>query len=48
MGVKVHSGEEKQAIKTTAALMVPQNAVRDNGGQKIVFLVKAITSSAMP
>jgi RND family efflux transporter MFP subunit len=41
MGVKVtFLGEEKPATKTQAALMVPQNAVRDDGGQKIVFLVK--------
>ncbi|HEU5451337.1 MAG TPA: efflux RND transporter periplasmic adaptor subunit [Terriglobales bacterium] len=42
MGVKVtFLGEEsKQAAKAPAGLMVPQEAVRDEGGQKIVFLVK--------
>lgn len=42
MGVKVtFLGEEaKQAQKAPAGLMVPQGAIRDDGGQKIVFLVK--------
>ena len=42
MGVKVtFLGEEsKQAARAPAGLMVPQGAVRDDGGQKIVFLVK--------
>ena len=42
MGVKVtFLGEEaKQAAKAPAGLMVPQGAIRDDGGQKIVFLVK--------
>lgn len=42
MGVKVTflGEEEKQAKKGPAGVMVPQNAVRDNSGQKIVFLVK--------
>jgi RND family efflux transporter MFP subunit len=41
MGVKVTflGGEEKQA-KAPAGVLVPQNAVRDDGGQKVVFLVK--------
>jgi len=42
MGVKVtfHGEEEKQGAKAQAGVVVPQNAVRDDGGQKIVFLVK--------
>ncbi|MGH9523100.1 MAG: efflux RND transporter periplasmic adaptor subunit [Terriglobales bacterium] len=42
MGVKVtFLGEEaKQAQPTAAGVMIPQDAVRDDGGQKIVFLVK--------
>lgn len=42
MGVKVtFLGEEaKQAAKAPAGFMVPQGAIRDDGGQKIVFLVK--------
>lgn len=41
MGVKVTflGGEEKQA-EAPPGVLVPQNAVRDDGGQKIVFLVK--------
>ncbi len=34
MGVKVmFLGEEKPATQAPAGLMVPQNAVRDDGGQ---------------
>lgn len=42
MGVKVSFlGEEvKQATKEPTGLMVPRSAVRDENGQKIVFLVK--------
>ncbi len=42
MGVKVTflREEDKQAEKSPAGLMVPQSAVRDDSGQKIVFLVK--------
>ena len=42
MGVKVtFLGEEgKQAKKAPAGVMVPQSAVRDDAGEKIVFLVK--------
>ena len=42
MGVKVTflGPEEAQAQKTPVGVMVPQNAVRDDGGQKFVFLVK--------
>jgi RND family efflux transporter MFP subunit len=42
MGVKVSflGEEEKQEEKTPVGVMVPQNAVRDDGGQKIVFVVK--------
>jgi RND family efflux transporter MFP subunit len=41
MGVKVtFLGEEKQAKQAPVGVMVPQNAVRDDSGQKIVFLVK--------
>ena len=41
MGVKVTflGEEQKQARNTPAGVMVPQNAIRDDGGQKIVFLV---------
>jgi RND family efflux transporter MFP subunit len=42
MGVKVTflGQEEKQAKQAPPGVMVPQNAVRDDRGQKIVFLVK--------
>jgi RND family efflux transporter MFP subunit len=42
MGVKVtfHGEEEKQGAKAQDGVVVPQNAVREDGGQKIVFLVK--------
>jgi HlyD family secretion protein len=42
MGVKVTflGEEEKQAKKAPAGVVVPQNAVRDDRGEKIVFLVK--------
>lgn len=42
MGVKVTflGEEDKQAAKAPAEVMVPQDAIRDDGGQKIVFLVK--------
>jgi HlyD family secretion protein len=42
MGVKVTflGEEDKQAKKAPNGVMVPQNAVRDDSGQKIVFLVK--------
>jgi len=42
MGVKVTflGEEEKQGEKTPAGVMVPQSAIRDDSGQKIVFLVK--------
>ena len=42
MGVKVTflGEEEKQAKRAPAGVMVPSNAVRDENGQKIVFLVK--------
>lgn len=42
MGVKVTflGDGEKQAKNMPVGVMVPQNAVRDDGGQKIVFLVK--------
>jgi RND family efflux transporter MFP subunit len=42
MGVKVTflGDESKQANQGPVGVMVPQNAVRDDGGQKIVFLVK--------
>ena len=42
MGVKVTflGEEEKQAKKVPVGVMVPQNAVRDDSGQKVVFLVK--------
>ncbi|MFZ0744388.1 MAG: efflux RND transporter periplasmic adaptor subunit [Terracidiphilus sp.] len=41
MGVKVTflGEEDKLAKKAPARVMVPQSAVRDDGGQKIVFLV---------
>jgi RND family efflux transporter MFP subunit len=41
MGVKVtfHGDEEKQSGKAPAGVVVPQNAVRDDSEQKIVFLV---------
>jgi RND family efflux transporter MFP subunit len=41
MGVKVtfHGDEEKQGGKAPAGVKVPQNAVRDDSDQKIVFLV---------
>jgi RND family efflux transporter MFP subunit len=41
MGVKVtfHGDEEKQGGKAPAGVMVPQNAVRDDSDQKIVFLM---------
>ncbi len=41
MGVKVtfHGEEEKQSGKAPAGVLVPQNAVRDDSGEKIVFLV---------
>lgn len=43
MGVKVTflGEEEKQAKRAPAGVMAPQNAVRDDSGQKIVFLVKS-------
>lgn len=42
MGVKVtFLGEQQQKTQTArAGVMVPQNAVREGGGQKVVFLVK--------
>jgi RND family efflux transporter MFP subunit len=42
MGVKVTflGEEEKQGTKAPEGVIVPQNAVRDEGGEKIVFLVK--------
>jgi len=42
MGVKVSflSREAAKAAKTPARITVPQTAVRDDGGQKIVFLVR--------
>ena len=42
MGVKVTflGEEEKQAKAAPVGVMVPQNAVRDDSGQKIVYLVK--------
>jgi RND family efflux transporter MFP subunit len=42
MGVKVTflGEEEKHANKAAAGVMVPRNAVRDDRGEKIVFLVK--------
>ena len=42
MGVKVtFLGQETPEAKAPAGVLVPQNAVRDDGGQKIVFLVKS-------
>jgi len=43
MGVKVtfHGDEEKERGKAPAGVVVPQNAVRDDSGQKIVFLVNS-------
>ena len=42
MGVKVTflGEEEKQATKAPAGVMVPQGAIRSDGGEKVVFLVK--------
>jgi RND family efflux transporter MFP subunit len=42
MGVKVSfmGDEPKKSIAADPAIAVPQSAVRDDGGQKIVFLVK--------
>jgi RND family efflux transporter MFP subunit len=42
MGVKVTflGQEQKQGKQAAPGVMVPQNAVRDDSGQKIVFLVK--------
>jgi RND family efflux transporter MFP subunit len=42
MGVKVTflGEEDKQAKQAPAGMLVPQNAVRDEGGQKVVFLAK--------
>ena len=42
MGVKVTflGQEQRQAKQAPPGVMVPQNAVRDDSGQKIVFLVK--------
>ncbi|HVX56854.1 MAG TPA: efflux RND transporter periplasmic adaptor subunit [Candidatus Saccharimonadales bacterium] len=42
MGVKVTflGDESRQTDETVVGVLVPQNAVRDNGGQKIVFLVR--------
>ena len=42
MGVKVTflGEEDKQAKQAPAGMLVPQNAVRDDGGQKVVFLAK--------
>jgi RND family efflux transporter MFP subunit len=42
MGIKVTflGGEPKKKEAGTAALTVPQSAVRDDGGQKVVYLVK--------
>jgi RND family efflux transporter MFP subunit len=42
MGVKVTflGQEDKQKKEALAGVMVPQNAVRDDAGQKIVFLLK--------
>ncbi|HEV2324730.1 MAG TPA: hypothetical protein VGS10_12330, partial [Terracidiphilus sp.] len=43
MGVKVTflGQEEKQAKNSPAGVMVPQSAIREDAGQKIVFLVKS-------
>jgi multidrug efflux pump subunit AcrA (membrane-fusion protein) len=42
MGVKVTflGQEEKQGAQAPEGVMVPQSAVRDDSGEKIVFLVK--------
>jgi RND family efflux transporter MFP subunit len=41
MGVKVtFLGREERRVEAPAGVLVPQNAVRDDGGQKVVFLVK--------
>ena len=42
MGVKVTfmGDEPKQGIAADPPIAIPQNAVRDDGGQKVVFLVK--------
>lgn len=41
MGVKVtFLGEEAKQTKTLTGVLVPQNAIRDDGEQKVVFLVK--------
>jgi hypothetical protein len=42
MGVKVTflGQEPTEAEKPPAGVTIPQNAVRDDGGQKVVFLVK--------
>jgi len=42
MGVKVTflAEDDKRAEKAPAGLMVPQGAIREDGGRKIVFLVK--------
>ncbi len=42
MGVKVTflGEEDRQAAKAPAGVMIPQSAIRDSGGEKIVFLVK--------
>jgi RND family efflux transporter MFP subunit len=41
MGIKVtFLGDEPKKTDVVPALTIPQNAVRDDGGQKIVFLVK--------
>lgn len=40
MGVKVtFLGQEKEVKKVPAGVFIPQNAVRDEGGQKVVFVV---------
>ena len=42
MGVKVTflGAQEKQAKETSAGVMVPKSAIRDDSGQRIVFLVE--------
>lgn len=42
MGIKVTflGDEPKKADKVAEAITIPQNALRDDGGQKVVFLVK--------
>ena len=42
MGVKVTflGQEQKRAKQVPPGIVVPQNAVRDDGGQKVVFVVK--------